>query len=224
MGRAGYKWKSDKQVWQARKTEKALDVAEQLGYTEEAKPQERDYELERDELWDTFATKLGIDNILSVDKANEELKGVEGLHDGAIVYYDNNNRIYHIISKESDPEMLKLGYNYDVTTFDVHHMPISAGAVKTADEVIKRVTGLSKQKVEPKTKAKPSADTFSKNPDSLFNTNALTGAPKQVTDIIQKCLKRSRAKPQRNRLLKSRKLKSLLSVLTENAQENPLTL
>lgn len=32
MGRAGYKWKSDKQVWQARKTEKAMDVAEQLGY------------------------------------------------------------------------------------------------------------------------------------------------------------------------------------------------
>jgi|GEM_PF-1474801 len=47
MGRAGYKWKSDKQVWQARKTEKAMDVAEQLGYTEEAKPQERDNELER---------------------------------------------------------------------------------------------------------------------------------------------------------------------------------
>lgn len=40
MGRAGYKWKSDKQVWQARKTEKAMDVAGQLGYTEEAKPQE----------------------------------------------------------------------------------------------------------------------------------------------------------------------------------------
>lgn len=47
MGRAGYVWKKDKQVWQARKTEKALDVAEQLGYTEEAKPQERDNELER---------------------------------------------------------------------------------------------------------------------------------------------------------------------------------
>lgn len=194
MGRAGYKWKSDKQVWQARKTEKAMGVAEQLGYTEEAKPQERDYELEHEELWDTFATKLGIDNILSVDKANEELKGVEGLHDGAIVYYDNNNRIYHIISKESDPEMLKLGYNYDVITFDVHHMPISAGAVKTADEVIKRVTGLSKQKVEPKTKAKPSADTFSKNPDALFNTNALAGAPKQVTDIIQKMPKAEQSK------------------------------
>lgn len=194
MGRAGYKWKSDKQVWQARKTEKALGVAEQLGYTEEANPQERDYELEYDELWDTFATKLGIDNILSVDKANEELKGVEGLHDGAIVYSDNSNRLYHIISKESDPEMLKLGYNYDVSTFDVHHMPISAGAVKTADEVIKRVTGLSKQKVESKTKAKPSADTFSKNTDALFNTNALAGAPKQVTDIIQKMPKAEQSK------------------------------
>lgn len=194
IGRAGYKWKSDKQVWQARKTEKAMDVAEQLGYTEEAKPQERDYELEYDELWDTFATKLGIDNILSVDKANEELKGVEGLHDGAVVYYDNNNRLYHIISKESDPQMLKFGYNYDVRTFDVHHMPISVGAVKTVDEVIKRVTGLSKQKVEPKTKAKPSADTFSKNPDSLFNTNALAGAPKQVTDIIQKMPKAEQSK------------------------------
>ncbi len=194
MGRAGYKWKSDKQVWQARKTEKAMDVAEQLGYTEEAKPQERDYELEREELWDTFATKLGIDNILSVDKANEELKGVGGLHDGAVVYYDNNNRLYHIISKESDPQMLKFGYNYDVRTFDVHHMPISVGAVKTADEVIKRVTGLSKQKIEPKTQAKPSADTFSKNPDSLFNTNALAGAPKQVTDIIQKMPKAEQGK------------------------------
>lgn len=207
MGRAGYKWKSDKQVWQARKTEKAMDVAEQLGYTEEAKPQERDYELERDELWDTFATKLGIDNILSVDKANEELKGVGGLHDGAVVYYDNNNRLYHIISKESDPQMLKFGYNYDVRTFDVHHMPISVGAVKTADEVIKRVKGLSKQKVEPKTKAKPSADTFSKNPDSLFNTNALAGAPKQVTDIIQKMPKAEQSKATKKQTVEKQETK-----------------
>lgn len=207
MGRAGYKWKSDKQGWQARKTEKAMGVAEQLGYTEEAKPQERDYELERDELWDTFATKLGIDNILSVDKANEELKGVEGLHDGAIVYYDNNNSLYHIISKESDPEMLKLGYNYDVSTFDVHHMSISAGAVKTADEVIKRVKGLSKQKVEPKTKAKPSADTFSKNPDSLFNTNALAGAPKQVADIIQKMPKAEQSKTTKKQTVEKQETK-----------------
>lgn len=35
MGRAGYVWKSDKQLWQARKTEKAMDVAEQLGYKAE---------------------------------------------------------------------------------------------------------------------------------------------------------------------------------------------
>ena len=183
MGRAGYVWKSDKQVWQARKTEKALGVAEQLGYTEEAKPQERDYELERDELWDTFATKLGIDNILSVDKANEELKGVEGLHDGAIVYSDNNNSLYHIISKESDPEMLKLGYNYDVSTFDVHHIPISVGAVKTADEVIKRVTGRSEQKAEPK--AKPSADTFSKNPDALVKGDKISSMPLSAMKFIK---------------------------------------
>ena len=196
MGRAGYKWKSDKQVWQARKTEKAMDVAEQLGYTEEAKPQERDYELEHEELWDTFATKLGIDNILSVDKANEELKGVEGLHDGAIVYYDNNNRIYHIISKESDPEMLKLGYNYNVITFDVHHMPISAGAVKTADEVIKRVTGRSEQKAEPKAKA--SADTFSKNPDALVKGDKISSMPlsamKFIKDMFDKGEARQNAK------------------------------
>nr|DAF08801.1 MAG TPA: Chromatin remodeling complex ATPase [Caudoviricetes sp.] len=205
MGRAGYKWKSDKQVWQARKTEKAMDVAEQLGYTEEAKPQERDYELEYDELWDTFATKLGIDNILSVDKANEELKGVEGLHDGAIVYYDNNNRIYHIISKESDPEMLKLGYNYNVREFDIHHIPISIASVKTADEVIKRVTGRSEQKAEPKAKA--SADTFSKNPDALFNTNALAGAPKQVTDIIQKMPKAEQSKTTKKQTVEKQETK-----------------
>lgn len=208
MGRAGYKWNGKEKVWLARKTDKkAMDVAEQLGYTEEAKPQERDYELERDELWDTFATKLGIDNILSVDKANEALKGVEGLHDGAVVYYDNNNRLYHIISKESDPQMLKFGYNYDVRTFDVHHMPISVGAVKTADEVIKRVTGLSKQKIEPKTKAKPSADTFSKNPDSLFNTNALAGAPKQVTDIIQKMPKAEQSKTTKKQTVEKQETK-----------------
>lgn len=36
MGRAGYKWNGDKQVWQARKTDKkAMDVAEQLGYKAE---------------------------------------------------------------------------------------------------------------------------------------------------------------------------------------------
>ena len=123
MGRAGYKWNGDKQVWQARKTDKkAMDVAEQLGYkpAEEAKPQERDYEREREELWNTFADKLGIDNILSVDKANEELKGVEGLNDGAIVYYNKANRKYSIISLLDNAEFLKRGYKYHVYEYDVN--------------------------------------------------------------------------------------------------------
>lgn len=199
LGDAGYKWNGKEQAWDAKTNERAMDVAEQLGYkkpAEKAKPQERDYELERDELWDTFATKLGIDNILSVDKANEKLKGVEGLHDGAVVYYDNNNRLYHIISKESDPEMLKLGYNYDVSTFDVHHMPISVGAVKTADEVIKRVTGRSEQKAEPK--ANPSADTFRKNPDALVKGDKISSMPlsamKFIKDMFDKGEARQNAK------------------------------
>lgn len=191
MGRAGYKWKSDKQVWQARKTEKAMDVAEQLGYTEEAKPQERDYELERDELWDTFATKLGIDNILSVDKANEELKGVEGLHDGAIVYFNKDNRNYSIISFEDDAKMLELGYKYHVYEYGVNLVGTRVGSQKTVDEVIDYVKDKQKTETSTPAKAKPRADIFSKNPDALFNDKIMKDiasglTPKQVTDIIQK--------------------------------------
>lgn len=199
MGRAGYKWKSDKQVWQARKTEKAMDVAEQLGYTEEAKPQERDYELERDELWDTFATKLGIDNILSVDKANEELKGVEGLHDGAIVYFNKANRNYSIISFEDDAKMLDLGYKYHVYEYGVNLVGTRVGSQKTVDEVIDYVKDKQTTETSTPTKAKPSADTFSKNPDSLFNNKIMKDiasgvAPKQVADIIQKMPKAEQSK------------------------------
>lgn len=191
MGRAGYKWKSDKQLWQARKTEKAMDVAEQLGYTEEAKPQERDYELERDELWDTFATKLGIDNILSVDKANEELKGVEGLHDGAIVYFNKDNRNYSIISFEDDAKMLELGYKYHVYEYGVNLVGTKVGSQKTVDEVIDYVKDKQKTETSAPTKAKARADIFSKNPDALFNDKIMKDiasglTPKQVTDIIQK--------------------------------------
>lgn len=191
MGRAGYKWKSDKQLWQARKTEKAMDVAEQLGYTEEAKPQERDYELERDELWDTFATKLGIDNILSVDKANEELKGVEGLHDGAIVYFNKDNRNYSIISFEDDAKMLELGYKYHVYEYGVNLVGTRVGSQKTVDEVIDYVKDKQKTETSTPAKAKPRADIFSKNPDALFNDKIMKDiasglTPKQVTDIIQK--------------------------------------
>lgn len=189
MGRAGYKWNGKEKVWLARKTDKkAMDVAEQLGYkpAEEAKPQERDYEREREELWDTFADKLGIDNILSVDKANEELKGVEGLNDGAIVYYNKANRKYSIISLQDNAEFLKHGYKYNVYEYDVNLVGTRVGSQKTVDEVIDYVKDKQTTETSTPTKEKPSARTFSKNPDALFNTNALAGAPKQVTDIIQK--------------------------------------
>lgn len=199
MGRAGYKWKSDKQVWQARKTEKAMDIAEQLGYTEEAKPQERDYEFERDELWDTFATKLGIDNILSVNKANEELKGVEGLHDGAIVYFNKDNRSYSIISFEDDAKMLELGYKYQVHEYAVNLVGTRVGSQKTVDEVIDYVKDKNTTETSTPAKAKPRADIFSKNPDALFNDKIMKDiasglTPKQVTDIIQKMPKAEQSK------------------------------
>ena len=197
MGRAGYKWNGKEKVWLARKTDKkAMDVAEQLGYkpAEEAKPQERDYELEREVLWDVFADKLGIDNILSVDKANEELKGVEGLHDGAIVYYNKANRKYSIISLEDNAEFLKHGYKYHVYEYDVNLVGTRVGSQKTVDEVIDYVKDKQTTETYTPTKEKPSADTFSKNPDALFNTNALTGAPKQVTDIIDKMPKTEQKK------------------------------
>ena len=199
MGRAGYVWKSDKQLWQARKTDKAMDVAEQLGYTEETKPQERDYEFERDELWDTFATKLGIDNILSVDKANEELKGVEGLHDGAIVYFNKDNRNYSIISFEDDAKMLELGYKYHVYEYGVNLVGTKVGSQKTVDEVIDYVKDKQKTETSAPTKAKARADIFSKNPDALFNDKIMKDiasglTPKQVTDIIQKMPKAEQSK------------------------------
>lgn len=214
MGRSGYKWKSDKQVWQARKTEKAMDVAEQLGYTEEAKPQERDYELERDELWDTFATKLGIDNILSVDKANEELKGVEGLHDGAIVYFNKDNRSYSIISFEDDAKMLDLGYKYQVHEYAVNLVGTRVGSQKTVDEVIDYVKDNNEQTTEISTsaKAKARADIFSKNPDALFNDKIMKDiasgvAPKQVTDIIQKMPKAEQSKPEKKQTTEKQETK-----------------
>lgn len=209
MGRAGYKWNGKEKVWLARKTDKkAMDVAEQLGYkpAEEAKPQERDYELEREELWDTFADKLGIDNILSVDKANEELKGVEGLNDGAIVYYNKANRKYSIISLQDNAEFLKHGYKYNVYEYDVNLVGTRVGSQKTVDEVIDYVK--DKQTTETSTPTKkPSAETFSKNPDALFNTNALAGAPKQVTDIINKMPKAEQSKTAKKQTVEKQETK-----------------
>lgn len=195
LGGAGYKWNGKEKTWDAEVNERSMGVAEQLGYksTEEAKPQEHDYELEREELWDTFADKLGIDNILSVDKANEELKGVEGLNDGAIVYYNKANRKYSIISLQDNAEFLKQGYKYHVYEYDVNLVGTRVGSQKTVDEVIDYVKDKPITETSTPTK-KPSADTFSKNPDALFNTNALAGAPKQVTGIIQKMPKAEQKK------------------------------
>lgn len=194
LGDAGYKWNGKEQAWDAKTNERAMDVAEQLGYkkpAEKVKPQERDYELERDELWDTFATKLGIDNILSVDKANEELKGVEGLHDGAIVYFNKDNRNYSIISFEDDAKMLELGYKYHVYEYGVNLVGTRVGSQKTVDEVIDYVKDKNTTETSTPAKAKPRADIFSKNPDALFNDKIMKDiasglTPKQVTDIIQK--------------------------------------
>ncbi len=200
LGRAGYKWNGSKKIWQARKTEKAMDVAEQLGYTEEAKPQKRDYEVEREELWDTFADKLGIDNILSVDKANEELKGVEGLHDGAIVYYNKANRKYSIISLNDNAEMIKRGYKYHVYEYGANLVGTRVGSQKTVDEVIDYVKDKQTTETSPPTKEKPSADIFSKNPDALINNKAVGNitngkAPQEVVDIINKMPKAEQSKP-----------------------------
>ena len=203
MGRAGYKWNGKEKVWLARKTDKkAMDVAEQLGYkpVEKAKPQERDYELEREELWDTFADKLGIDNILSVDKANEELKGVEGLHDGAIVYYNKANRKYSIISLQDNAEFLKHGYKYHVYEYDVNLVGTRVGSQKTVDEVIDYVKDKQTTEASTPAKEKPSADIFSKNPDALINNKAVGNitngkAPQEVVDIINKMPKAEQSKP-----------------------------
>lgn len=212
MGRAGYKWNGSKKIWQARKTEKAMDAAEQLGYTEEAKPQERDYELEREELWDTFATKLGIDNILSVDKANEELKGVEGLHDGAIVYYNKANRKYSIISLQDNAEFLKHGYKYHVYEYDVNLAGTRVGSQKTVDEVIDYVK--DKQTTETSTPTKkPSADTFSKNPEKVIRGDKISsmplGAMKVIKDMFDNGEARNNAKDAiRSALFKSKDLEA----------------
>ena len=139
MGRAGYKWKSDKQVWQARKTEKAMDVAEQLGYkpAEEAKPQERDYELDREELWDTFAGKVDIDSILSDDEAEKRFGVI--LTKGSITYHNQNNGMYYIITQYPDDKSMK----YHVDCFDEKGEYQENGTfdAKDADVVKKGIMG-----------------------------------------------------------------------------------
>lgn len=259
MGRAGYKWKNDKQVWQARKTEKAMDVAEQLGYTEEAKPQERDYELERDARQQRLqeSNERATQSLIAQNK-DESVPGKRytvrnkffsvNILDGIIRVKDarkinpqdnqynfslsveeyqraaqNGNRLAGISKllkakireglenwiEESPNERTKIEESPNERTKEVHkqqndeatlvqvtdqHFEVAYPLIESALQKA-GIEALDHQTLfERAKKVKPSADTFSKNPDSLFNTNALTGAPKQVTDIIQKMPKAEQSK------------------------------
>ena len=268
MGRAGYKWKSDKQVWQARKTEKALGVAEQLGYTEEETEQEIVERLKKHigESWKVFGgsdesitdvvkvgdqyvyrTSKGVQLYRITDlqagksaeleqyKADEQQRISEEAEKQAKIDAENNaikqeaqkkldvlegfasdksdfarTRIANILNKKFNYEgygvqtradfvklLLKDGYSPDIYDNEYYlskgklSQPITKTEYDFANYLLEKQ---GKGKIEPKVKAKPSADTFSKNPDALFNTNALAGAPKQVTDIIQKMPKAEQSK------------------------------
>ena len=249
MGRAGYVWKSDKQLWQARKTDKAMDVAEQLGYTEEAKPQERDYELERtarqqrlqesneratqsliaqnkDEsvpgkrytVRNKFFSVNILDGIIRVKDARKinpqynqynfslsveeyqraaqngnRLAGISKLLKAKIreglenwIEESPNERTKEVRKQQNDEATLVQATDEH---FEAAYPLIESALQKAGIEALDHQTLFERAK-----KAKPSADTFSKNPDSLFNTDALAGAPKQVTDIIQKMPKAEQSK------------------------------
>lgn len=262
MGRAGYKWKSDKQVWQARKTDKAMDVAEQLGYTEEAKPQERDYELERtarqqrlqesneratqsliaqnkDEsvpgkrytVRNKFFSVNILDGIIRVKDARKinpqnnqynfslsveeyqraaqngnRLAGISKLLKAKIreglenwIEESPNERTKEVRKQQNDEATLAQATDQH---FEVAYPLIESALQKAGIEALDHQTLFERAK-----KAKPSADTFSKNPDALFNINALTGAPKQVTDIIQKMPKAEQSKPEKKQTTEKQETK-----------------
>ena len=249
MGRAGYKWKSDKQVWQARKTEKAMDVAEQLGYTEEAKPQERDNDFERtarqhrlqesneratqsliaqnkDEsvpgkrytVRNKFFSVTILDGVIRVKDASK-INPQSNQYNFSLTVEEyqraaqNGNRLAGISKllkakiregienwiEESPNERTKevrKQYNDEVTLVQATDQHFE-NAYPLIEKVLQKagIEALDHQTLfERAKKAKPSADTFSNNPDSLFNTNALAGAPKQVADIIQKMPKAEQSK------------------------------
>lgn len=225
MGRAGYKWKIDKQVWQARKTEKALGVAEQLGYTEEAKPQERDYELERtarqqrlqesneratqsliaqnkDEsvpgkrytVRNKFFSVTILDGVIRVKDARK-INPQDNQYNFSLTVEEyqraaqNGNRLAGISKllkakireglenwiEESPNERTKevrKQQNGEVTLvqatdehFEVAYPLIEKVLQKAGIEALDHQTLFERAK-----KAKPSADTFSNNPDALFNS------------------------------------------------------
>lgn len=281
MGRAGYKWKSDKQVWQARKTEKALGIAEQLGYTEEETEQEIVERLKKHigESWKVFGgsdesitdvvkvgdqyvyrTSKGVQLYRITDlqagksaeleqyKADEQQRISEEAEKQAKIDAENNaikqesqkkldvlegfasdksdfarTRIANILNKKFNYEgygvqtradfvklLLKDGYSPDIYDNEYYlskgklSQPITKTEYDFANYLLEKQ---GKGKIEPKVKAKPSADTFSKNPDSLFNTNALAGAPKQVTDIIQKMPKAEQSKATKKQTVEKQETK-----------------
>lgn len=244
MGRAGYKWKSDKQLWQARKTEKAMDVAEQLGYTEEETEQEIVERLKKHigESWKVFGgsdesitdvvkvgdqyvyrTSKGVQLYRITDlqagksaeleqyKADEQQRISEEAEKQAKIDAENNaikqeaqkkldvlegfasdksdfarTRIANILNKKFNYEgygvqtradfvklLLKDGYSPDIYDNEYYlskgklSQPITKTEYDFANYLLEKQ---GKGKIEPKVKAKPSADTFSNNPDALFNS------------------------------------------------------
>lgn len=226
MGRAGYKWKIDKQVWQARKTEKAMDIAEQLGYTEEANPQERDYELERtarqhrlqesneratqsliaqnkDEsvpgkrytVRNKFFSVTILDGVIRVKKEASKINPQSNQYNFSLTVEEyqraaqNGNRLAGISKllkakiregienwiEESPNERTKevrKQQNDEATIVQATDQHFE-NAYPLIEKVLQKagIEALDHQTLfERAKKAKPSADTFSNNPDSLFNS------------------------------------------------------
>lgn len=218
MGRAGYKWKSDKQVWQARKTEKAMDVAEQLGYTEEAKPQEsaRQQRLQesneratqslvaqnKDEsvpgkrytVRNKFFSVTILDGVIRVKDASKinpqsnrynfsltveeyqraaqngnRLAGISKLLKAKIregienwIEESPNERTKEVRKQQNDEAQIVQATDEH---FEVTYPLIESALQKAGIEALDHQSLFERAK-----KAKPSADTFSKNPDALFNS------------------------------------------------------
>lgn len=243
MGRAGYTWKSDKQVWQARKTDKAMDIAEQLGYKPAEPPKHKSFfkkSLEKsnervtqdliaqnkdESVPDKKYTKRNkffsvsvLDGVIRVKDARKinpqdnqfnfslsveeyqraaqdgnRLAGISKLLKAKIreglenwIEESPNERTREVRKQQNDEAMLVQAADQH---FEVAYPLIEEVLQKAGIEALDHQTLFERAK-----EAKPSADTFSKNPDSLFNTNALAGAPKQVTDIIQKMPKAEQSK------------------------------
>ena len=218
MGRAGYKWKSDKQVWQARKTEKALGVAEQLGYTEEANPQEsaRQQRLQesneratqsivaqnKDEsvpgkrytVRNKFFSVTILDGVIRVKDASKinpqsnrynfsltveeyqraaqngnRLAGISKLLKAKIregienwIEESPNERTKEVRKQQNDEAQIVQATDEH---FEVAYPLIESALQKAGIEALDHQSLFERAK-----KAKPSADTFSKNPDALFNS------------------------------------------------------